>query len=285
MCPMFESLESRELFSGAVAPMGPTLPPANEPTGATVEVPMTRAATVKTYNLMSLLGYDRRGRAWNYGLTYWFDNDGQTGSGNASSTIKVSTKTRTLDGKKANVVSIPSGSVQAGGSFYADSKGTYLLAVDQGIPGAGQTHLRVHGLQIAPAKLKVGQRYSDAGTFTATFTVMIAGKEYSGTVNGRVKSVLKLVDQENAVTHAGVFPAVRVQWDLTLTGTVTLNFNGTPIKYDLNSTSYNKYLASPGIGIVHSDTEIDNRYISQSPFVPSVRTAISTTFDLKSYSL
>lgn len=280
--PMFEQLEGRSMFSAFVGPT--TTPVGADVSGAPIEAPIKHAANAKSYNMMSVMGYTARGSSRNYNVAYWFDNNGATDSGNVAATVQVASKTKKLDGKNAIVVSIPGSPAQVGGAFASDSKGVYVLASDAVGPG-GSTHLRLHGLQISPATMKVGQRFSDAGTFDGTFTVVINGKTYSGTLSGRAKSVMKITSQQTTVEPAGQFKTAEIQWDVTLTGTVTLNYEGVKINYDLNSTNHTRYRVAPGVGIVYSTTDLDNRYTSTNPFAPSVRTAFTTTFDLTGYDL
>jgi|GEM_PF-6646491 len=276
---MVQALEQRMLLSGAHPVDAAALAAPRE---AAVHVPTARPKeAASSYNLMNLFAYDKLGAQWTYRTRYTARSSEGSDSGSGTQSVNVGRQTVRIDGHNCDVVTIDTPETSQKYAWYSDSSGTYctLIATDLGM---GKLELKLHDTRVAPRSLSVGRTYSDKGTFDGTFTISGYGQSIVGKVGGSVAATSRLAGTETVKVAAGRFSAVKGQYELTMSGKMTIRYQGRNYTANFSATASETFWAVPGTGMVKSQDQM-SVYVSMSG--ESERVTVTSNTELTGSSL
>jgi hypothetical protein len=179
----------------------------------------TRDLGAKTaFNILKLTGYDRRGVRWDYHSSYTatiLDEDPV--SGTADGSINVEDFQQNVMGRLCNVITSSVGGSEMSMARYTDSTGTYAAEWGSFTDIGGFTADFSSDFQYAPITLRIGQTFSDKGTFTGTYDLQSTEAEitdFHGSANGS----FALLGREMISVPYGDYDSVKGQQNLSLSG-------------------------------------------------------------------
>ena len=278
--PMIDSLESR-LFLSAQAVHDPLAPLVAAP-AIHASAARRRAAAAATINIEDLLGFTRRGAWWKYNTNFQIAGDAGNKSGSGPATVAVGKRTAKYNGQKSNIVTFSAAGAKLSTAWSTDSTGTDINAV--GIKaGFGKVDLKLHGTQVAPTSLTIGQPYSDNGTFDGKITAKIKGRRVTGTVNGTSSATSELTGTESITVPAGTFSATKGIYSVRFNGTIRVRYAGQTFTANFTATVNETFWAVQGTGVVKAITSANAKV--DLPIIGSKSATLSATSELTSFKV
>jgi len=237
----------------------------------------------ESYNLMSLLGYDRRGASWKYNtVATYVDLDDQTTTRSQSTKVNIATAQAKFDGQLSNVVKFYGPDVTLTSAWYSNSKGTFQsLSFTSG--AIGELNITLHDTKIAPKSMVVGQTYHDTGTFDGRINDDVLGESLTGTFSGNDTVTSGLSRHQTIRTKAGSYDAIKGSYEVTVTGKLKLNIAGETINVDFSADQNTVFWAVPNVGVAKHITSATVTY--QAPDQDPFSTKLDETSSLASYVL
>lgn len=237
----------------------------------------------ESYNLMNLLGYDRRGASWKYNTTAsYVDLDGEIQTRSQSTKVNIATAQAKYDGQLSNVVKFYGPDVTLASAWYSNSKGTFQsLSFTSG--AIGELNINLHDTKIAPKSMVVGQTYHDTGTFDGSFSGDVFGELLTGTFSGNDNVTSGLSRHQTIRTKAGSYDAIKGSYDITVTGKLKLSIAGKAFNIDFSADQSTVFWAVPNVGVAKhiASATITYKAPDQDPF----STKLDETSSLASYVL
>jgi hypothetical protein len=222
-----------------------------------------------SFNLVSLLGYNRLGSSWTYSVSDTDVIDGKTHSGSGTATVGVSSKNATIGGVKSDLVTLAIGKLKLSAGWYTTSKGVFIDFSTEST-SLGNISVSLNNTGVGPAAMVVGKTYTGKGTFSGSFSGTFKGQAYTATISGSDTISGELVGTKTVHVTAGTFTnAVQGNYTANISGKLVVKVAGRTLPGTFSATHEQTFYAVPNVGIVKF-TQIDDATVKVPGVVDTV---------------
>jgi hypothetical protein len=239
------------------------------------------------FDLLGLLGYDRRGASYKYRTTEEVDTNDVIPAGPAtfSSKLTVASAQQLYDNHLSNVVkqAAASADITLKGAWFEDSTGTYSTARSLSAQGLTIT-TKLHNTRLAPQTMDVGTKYTDDGTMDGSVRIEVLDSPITGSFSGTTAASARLAGRQSITVRGTTYAnAVKGFFSVVLSGTIKLTYKNQHTSGPARLAATTTFWAVPGIGVVKLQDDYTLKVTPRGEDTTSVH--IKATSNLISYVL
>lgn len=195
------------------------------------------------YAMEDIRRYDQLGAWWDYDATF----KGSAGTGSASVRVAVGDQTQTVNGLECSVISSGVGGTVSS-AWHADADGIRMESWSLDSPSANVQFF--FDAQVASPTMFLKDAFKGTGTITGDWDIVYNGVTIHGTVDGDIVVSSTLLGHEEVMVPAGIYLAAKVSTTATMTGDVSLSYQGIPFTAVFTVVNRQTWWGVDSVGIV-----------------------------------